>query len=50
MEIQNSNEIGISVVGDFTIRYTVKKDAEGTPTEVMATVVKKTANVIATYN
>ena len=28
MEIQNSNEIGISVVGDFTIRYTVKKDAE----------------------
>ena len=50
MEIQNSNEIGISVVGDFTIRYTIKKDAEGTPTEVMATVVKKTANVIATYN
>lgn len=50
MNIENSNDYGTSVVGDYTIRYTIKKDAKGVPTEVMATVVKKTTNIIATYN
>lgn len=40
MQIENSNQTGVSTIGDLTLRYTIKRDKDNNPTEVRAEVFK----------
>ena len=40
MQIENSNQTGVSTVGDFVLRYTIKRDKDNNPVEVRADVFK----------
>lgn len=40
MKIENSNQTGVSTVGDLVLRYTIKRDKDNNPVEVRADVYK----------
>lgn len=40
MQIENSNQTGVSTVGDLVLRYTIKRDKDNNPVEVRADVYK----------